>query len=134
MQIQEKTAIRTLESAEDFWETRLEAIGFIFHGTLNVAKSKGQPSGASNLLHFARCPKLDKIGESETKIWFRSVRIAHKHLDELLGRSDGSGASSVSVGLLSAFSTSAEIEPSIEVKPADPSLSSGRSGPCDGCS
>jgi hypothetical protein len=85
MPTQEQTAIRPLESVEDFWETRLEAIGFIFHGTLNVAKSKGQLSGASNLLHFARCPKLEKIGESEIKIWFRNVRIAHKHLDELLG-------------------------------------------------
>jgi len=85
MPTKEQTAIRPLESAEDLWETRLEAIGFIFHGTLNVAKSKGQSAGATNLLHFARCPKLEKIGESETKIWFRSVRIAHKHLDELLG-------------------------------------------------
>jgi hypothetical protein len=85
MPIQEQTAIRPLESAEDFLETRLEAIGFIFHGTQNVTKSKGQASGASNLLHFARCPKLEKISDSETKIWFRSVRIAHKHLDEVLG-------------------------------------------------
>ena len=38
----------------------------------------------------------------------------------------------MSVGLPSAFSTSAELEPSIEVKPAGPSLSNGRSGPCDG--
>jgi hypothetical protein len=85
MPIQEKTGIRILDSLEDFSETRLEAIGFIFHGILRVAKSKGQPSGTSNLLHFARCAKLEKIGEDETKIWFQSVRIAHRHLDELVG-------------------------------------------------
>jgi hypothetical protein len=85
MPIKEQTGIRPLESLEDFCETRLEAIGFIFHGNPHAAKSKGQPSGTSNLLHFARCAKLEKIGESETKIWFRSVRIAHKHLDELVG-------------------------------------------------
>ncbi|MBV8486731.1 MAG: hypothetical protein JO161_00495 [Planctomycetaceae bacterium] len=85
MPTQQETGIRPLESSEDFGETRLEAVGFIFHGTLKPAKSKGQVSASSNLLHFARCPKLEKIGESETKIWFRSVRIAHKHLDEQVG-------------------------------------------------
>ena len=34
---------------------------------------------------LARCPKLEKIGDGETKIWFKSVRIAHKHLDETVG-------------------------------------------------
>lgn len=85
MPIQEQTGIRPLESSEDFWETRLEAIGFIFHGILAVAKSKAQSSSSTNLLHFARCPRLEKIGDGETKIWFRSVRVAHKHLDELVG-------------------------------------------------
>ncbi len=85
MPIKEQTGIRPLESLEDLGETRLEAIGFIFHGTLTVAKSKGQPVASANLLHFARCPKLEKISEGETKIWFRNVRIAHKHLDEIVG-------------------------------------------------
>jgi len=85
MPIKEQTAVRPIESSEDFWETRLEAIGYIFHGTLTPAKSKGQPSAGTNLLHFARCPKLEKINESETKIWFRSVRVAHRHLDEQVG-------------------------------------------------
>ena len=67
MPIQEQTGIRPLESSEDFWETRLEAIGFIFHGILTVAKSKAQASSTTNLLHFARCPKLEKIGDGETK-------------------------------------------------------------------
>ncbi|WP_165221357.1 hypothetical protein [Aquisphaera insulae] len=85
MPIREETGIRPLESLEDFEETRLEAIGFIFHGNVPVAKGKGSSSGGSNLLHFARCPKLEKTGEGELKIWFRSVRVAHKHLDELVG-------------------------------------------------
>jgi len=85
MPIMEQTGIRPIENLDDFSETRIEAIGFIFHGSLLPAKSKGQPSGTSNLLHFARCAKLEKIGENETKIWFRSVRIAHKHLDEHVG-------------------------------------------------
>jgi hypothetical protein len=85
MPIQEQTGIRPLESSEDFGETRLEAIGFIFHGILTLAKSKAQPSSSTNLLHFARCPRLERIGDSETKIWFKTVRIAHKHLDELVG-------------------------------------------------
>jgi hypothetical protein len=52
---------------------------------LNAAKSKGQNSSGANLLHFARCPKLERISDHETKIWFRSVRVAHKHLDEHVG-------------------------------------------------
>jgi hypothetical protein len=85
MPIKEQTGIRPIESSEDFWETRLEAIGFIFHGTLSTGKSKGQPAAGTNLLHFARCPKLEKIGDGDLKIWFRSVKIAHKHLDEQVG-------------------------------------------------
>jgi hypothetical protein len=85
MPIQEHVGVRPLESDEEFSETRIEAVGFIFHGIVHIAKSKGQPSGNSNLLHFARCAKLERIGDNETKIWFRSVKIAHKHLDELVG-------------------------------------------------
>src|SRR5262245_26455013 len=85
MPIKEETGVRPLESLEDFSETRLEAVGFIFHGTVPIAKNKGPSSATSNLLHFARCAKLERIGEGETKIWFRSVRLAHTHLDELVG-------------------------------------------------
>ncbi len=85
MPIQEQTGIRPLESLDDFAETRVEAIGFIFHGNLPVVKRKGQGGAGTNLLHFARCARLEKIGDEETKIWFRSVRVAHQHLDELVG-------------------------------------------------
>ncbi len=80
-------AFRALESSEEFSETRLEAIGFIFHGT--VTEATGKPHNGrspSNLLHFARCSKLEKAGENETKIWFKSVRVAIEHLNGLLGR------------------------------------------------
>src|SRR6516162_1187923 len=83
---QQMPSVRSLESPEEFFETRLEAVGFIFHGT--IAQSNGKSHAgrfASNLLHFARCAKLEKVGDGETKIWFRSVRLAHKHLDELVG-------------------------------------------------
>jgi hypothetical protein len=87
MPIQQQSApVRTLESPEEFSETRLEAIGFIFHGTIADANGKAHASRSqSNLLHFARCAKLEKVGDTETKIWFRSVRVAIKHLDELIG-------------------------------------------------
>ncbi len=86
MPIQQTSAlVRQLESDEEFFETRLEAIGFIFHGTVAESNGKASSRSTSNLLHFARCAKLEKVGERETKIWFRSVRVAIKHLDELLG-------------------------------------------------
>jgi hypothetical protein len=83
---QKLPAFRALESSEEFSETRLEAIGFIFHGT--VPESNGKPASArspANLLHFARCSKLEKVGENETKIWFKSVRVAIEHLDRVVG-------------------------------------------------
>lgn len=85
MPIMEQAGVRPIKSQEDFSEARIEAVGFIFHGTLQAAKSKGQPAAAGNLLHFARCAKLERIGDSETKIWFRTVKLAHKHLDEVVG-------------------------------------------------
>ena len=86
MLTQQSPGVRKLETPEEFFETRLEAIGFIFHGTVTDSNGKRASSRSpSNLLHFARCSKLEKIGEKETKIWFRSVRVALKHLDELVG-------------------------------------------------
>ena len=83
---QKLPAFRALESSEEFSETRLEAIGFIFHGI--VPQSNGKPNtgrSPANLLHFARCSKLEKVGDNETKIWFKSVRVAIEHLDGLIG-------------------------------------------------
>lgn len=86
MSIQDQAGIRPLETEDDFSETRIEAIGFIFHGALATTEGR-RPAikPGSNLLHFARCVKLDKAGESEAKIWFRTVGHAKEHLDEAVG-------------------------------------------------
>ena len=87
MLTQEITGVRKLESREEYSEARVEATGFIFHGSLADSNGKRPPSRAqSNLLHFARCVKLEKVGEGESKIWFRSIRTAQQHLDEVVGR------------------------------------------------
>ena len=66
MLIQQQSApVRSLESPEEFSETRLEAIGFIFHGTIADANGKAHAGRSpSNLLHFARCAKLEKVGDN----------------------------------------------------------------------
>jgi hypothetical protein len=86
MPIQQQAPVRKIDSHEEFFETRLEAIGFIFHGTVADANGKSHSGRSSNLLHFARCAKLEKVGDGETKIWFRSVRVALKHLDDVVGK------------------------------------------------
>ena len=87
MLTQEITGVRKLESQEEYSEARIEATGFIFHGTIADSNGKRSASRAqSNLLHFARCVKLEKVGDGESKIWFRSIRTAQKHLDEAVGR------------------------------------------------
>ncbi len=83
---QDQVTSRVLESTHDLEETRLEAIGFIFHGRLPSTNGKASAVKAGmNLLHFARCPKLEKAGSTETKIWFRSIRVAKAELDETVG-------------------------------------------------
>ena len=64
MLIQEEP-IRTIESEDDLAETRLEAIGYVFHGTLLDPGGKRVRAGA-NLLHFARCPKIDRAAKRLT--------------------------------------------------------------------
>ena len=86
MQTQEQAGIRPLETGEDLDETRLEAIGFVFHGNFPVEGAKKTAVRAgTNLLHFARCSKLDRAGEAESKVWFRTAAIARKHLDTAVG-------------------------------------------------
>jgi hypothetical protein len=87
MLTQEIAGVRKLESPEEFSEARVEAIGFIFHGTIADSNGKRSASRAqSNLLHFARCVKLEKVGDVESKIWYRNIRLAQKHLDEVVGK------------------------------------------------
>lgn len=85
MKGQKAPSVRTIESPEDLAETRLEAVGYIFHGTMPAADGKRGGKAGSNLLHFARCAKLDKAAEGEHKIWFRTLGIAKAHLDETVG-------------------------------------------------
>jgi hypothetical protein len=86
MPIQDQTDIRPLETSDDLEETRLEAIGFVFHGTIPEADGKrGAVKAGTNLLHFARCAKLDKAADTEAKIWFRTITIAKEHLDDTVG-------------------------------------------------
>ena len=86
MPIQQLPSVRKIETPEEFSETRLEAIGFIFHGCPAESNGKRHSSRSpSNLLHFARCSKLERAGQAETKIWFRTVRLATKFLDEQFG-------------------------------------------------
>jgi hypothetical protein len=86
MPIQDQASVLPLETVDDWVETRLEALGYIFHGAIPIPDGKrGAPKAGSNLLHFARCPKLDKVAESESKIWFRTISIAKQHLDEVVG-------------------------------------------------
>jgi hypothetical protein len=86
MQTQDQAGVRPLESGDDLDETRLEAIGFVFHGMIPVEGAKrGAVRAGTNLLHFARCAKLDRAGEAESKIWFRTAAIAKKHLDGVVG-------------------------------------------------
>ena len=87
MLTEEIAGVRRLESQDDYSEARVEATGFIFHGSLPESNGKRPAArAASNLLHFARCVKLEKVGEGESKIWFRSIRTATKHLDEIVGK------------------------------------------------
>jgi len=86
MPIQDQVSVRPLDSPDDLDEARVEAVGYIFHGTVPKADSKrGAVKAGTNLLHFARCAKLDKAGDGESKIWFRTITIAKEHLDEVVG-------------------------------------------------
>jgi hypothetical protein len=86
MPTQAQTEIRQLDTADDFAETRLEAVGFVFHGNLPVEGAKRSAVKAgTNLLHFARCAKLERVTDGEAKIWFRTIGIAKGHLDGAVG-------------------------------------------------
>lgn len=86
MPMQDQAGVRPLESSHDLDEARLEAVGYIFHGTLPPTEGRrGAVKAGTNLLHFARCAKLDKAGDGESKIWFRTISIAKEHLDEAVG-------------------------------------------------
>jgi hypothetical protein len=89
MPIQDHVGVRPLETSEELAETRLEAVGYVFHGAIPLDAGNGKRQAAvkagTNLLHFARCAKLEKAGDGEAKIWFKTIAIAKTHLDETIG-------------------------------------------------
>lgn len=86
MQTQDGVGMRALESADELAEARLEAVGYVFHGTIPAEGAKRPAVRAgTNLLHFARCGKLDRVGDGEAKLWFRTIGIAKSHLDDAVG-------------------------------------------------
>ncbi len=88
MPIQQQSPHRSLETPDDLAEARLEAIGYVFHGLVVAPNANGKRpavKAGTNLLHFARCMKLDKIGDGESIEWFRTIAIAKAHLDESVG-------------------------------------------------
>lgn len=90
MPTKDQVTTRVLDSSHELDETRLEAIGFIFHGFPLPTEGNGNGKvpavkAGTNLLHFARCPKIDKAADGETKIWFKSVRVAKAELDKVVG-------------------------------------------------
>jgi hypothetical protein len=88
MPTQQQAPHRTLDTPDDLAEARLEAIGYVFHGQLGLPNGNGKRpavKAGTNLLHFARCMKLDKVGDGESMIWFRTISIAKTHLDETYG-------------------------------------------------
>ncbi len=82
--VESSASIVPIKTPDELSEARLEAVGYIFHGIVPDPDAKRTRAGA-NLLHFARCAKLEKTTERETKFWFRTIRIAKQHLDGLVG-------------------------------------------------
>ena len=78
-------SVRTIETPDDLAETRLEAIGYLFHGTLAGPDAKKAVKAGTNLLHFSRCAKLEKVGDGEAKVWFRTIVAAKQFLDAQAG-------------------------------------------------
>jgi hypothetical protein len=86
MPVTDQVAFRALETPDELDEARLEAIGYVFHGVLLIEGAKKVAAKAgTNILHFARCAKLEKAGDTEAKLWFRTIGIAKELLDEKVG-------------------------------------------------
>ena len=81
---QDEHTVRDLDSQSDFEDAVYESIGYIFHGI--EIKGRKSPGKNSNLLHFARCNKLEKLAaEQPKKVWYNTIRSAREHLDESVG-------------------------------------------------
>ncbi|QDV36162.1 hypothetical protein [Tautonia plasticadhaerens] len=81
-----ESPVRVISDADDLAEARLEAAGFIFHGTVPEPEAPRKAVRATtNILHFARCPKIDRGQNDPDLLWFRTIRVAKRHLDEVVG-------------------------------------------------
>lgn len=78
------SAARVIESPDELSETRLEAVGYVFHG-IDPARVNRAVRAGSNLLHFARCPKLDRATRDPNVVWFRTIRAATSQLNQEYG-------------------------------------------------
>src|SRR5437763_1128073 len=56
MPIQDQTGVRPLETVDDWVETRLEALGFIFHGAIPHPDGTGLSSQSATPAGWARPP------------------------------------------------------------------------------
>jgi uncharacterized protein YaiL (DUF2058 family) len=67
---QDVQTVRDLETQDDYEEAREESVGYIFHGGL--IKGRRTTSKNGNMLHFARCNKIDKLAVDralEPELW-----------------------------------------------------------------
>ncbi len=118
---QQLPPVRNLESIEDFSETRLEAIGFIFHGT--VKDANGKPHSVPLAIQSAPFRPLRQTGEGGRERNENLVSFACEWLSPILNRahrapSIGSGARSASARSLSEFSTRARLAMASGLRPA----------------
>ena len=82
----DQLAVRTLDTHDDLDETRLAAVGYVFHGNPLVVGAKKAAKAGTNLLHFARCAKLEKAGRQRSQdLVPDDRRIAKEHLDQAIG-------------------------------------------------
>ena len=81
---QDVQTVRDLETQDDYEEAREESVGYIFHG--GVIKGRRTTSKNGNMLHFARCNKIDKLAvDQPKKLWFGTIRVAREHLNQSFG-------------------------------------------------
>src|SRR5271154_4632188 len=108
MPITDQVGVRTLDTPDDLDETRLGAVGYVFHGNLLVEGAKKAAAKAgTNLLHFARCAKLDKAGDAERRSGSGRSASPSSTWTRRSAPTAGSGARSASGRSLRRSSTSA---------------------------
>ena len=114
MPIKEQTGIRPLESLEDFCETRIEAVGFIFHGNLAGCQEQRATLGdhpTCSTSHAARSSR--RSATTRPRSGSGVCGSLTSTLTSWSARSAGSGASCASGKSPSACSTSPVSRPGL---------------------